>query len=88
MRIKSLDLQDSASHWNGSFIEDAVSLTRLLEDSKERRPFFLELEGTNGYKLTIGIGGPLGCVQFSSIDGEPPYLVAVLSYGVKKAAKS
>ncbi len=81
MRITPLDLQDSASHWNGSSIEDPVSLTSLLEDSRRRRPFFLELEGANGYKLTIGIGGPLGCVQFASTDGEPPYMVAVSGDG-------
>lgn len=36
-----------------------------------------ELIGANGYILVVGIGGPVGCVQYSHSDGNPPYLVAV-----------
>ena len=37
----------------------------------------MEIARDNGFKLLIGIGGALGCVQYSSSDGSPPYLVAV-----------
>jgi len=29
------------------------------------------------FKLTVGFGGSFGSVQYSPIDGSPPYLVAV-----------
>ena len=40
-------------------------------------PFFAELYGDNGYKLLIGIGGTIGCAQYSRADGDLEYLVAV-----------
>ena len=75
--ITVLDLQDSASQWNGVSIDDEEALAKLLEESRKKKPFFIELKGDNGYKLIVGIGGPEGCVQFSSSNGEPPYLLAV-----------
>ncbi|MGO9005588.1 MAG: Imm1 family immunity protein [Beijerinckiaceae bacterium] len=39
-------------------------------------PFFCELEGENGYKLLVGIGGDIGCTQYSREDGNPPYWMA------------
>jgi hypothetical protein len=39
--------------------------------------FFVEIEGENGFKLLVGVGGTWSCVQHSAVDGSPPYLVAV-----------
>ena len=33
--------------------------------------------GEDGYKLLVGIGRDVGCVQHSACDGRPPYLMAV-----------
>jgi len=76
MRITPLDMEDSSSPWNGRQIDQQTDLEELLEESQQKRPFLLELEGENGFKLIIGIGGPLGCVQFSAANGNPPYLMA------------
>jgi immunity protein Imm1 of predicted polymorphic toxin system len=46
-----------------------------------RAPFLAELVGTNGYTLLLGLGSSDGCVQFSSNDGAPPYLMAVRPNG-------
>jgi hypothetical protein len=81
MRITLLDTQDSSSKYSGVQVEDAASLRAVLEDLQHREPFILELEGENGIRLIAGIGGPVGCIQFSTADGEPPYLVALSKAG-------
>ena len=40
------------------------------------KPFFCEFIGQDCYRLLVGIGGDLGCVQHSLYDGSPPYLMA------------
>jgi len=77
VKIIPLDMEDSDNPWNNAAITERVSLIKLLDYSSKRKPFLLELAGDNGFKLIIGIGGPWGCVQFSSIDGNPPYLIAM-----------
>lgn len=39
--------------------------------------FVCQLEGENGFMLTIGVGNEVGCVQHSRIDGDSAYLVAL-----------
>lgn len=77
MRVTLLDTQDASSPYNGVQVENAAGLQDVLESLQHREPFILELEGVNGIRLIAGIGGPVGCIQFSTADGEPPYLVAV-----------
>jgi hypothetical protein len=36
------------------------------------RQFIHDLKGDSGHRLTVGIGGPVTCIQHSSNDGEPP----------------
>ena len=43
-----------------------------------RKPFLFELRRDNGLMLTVGFAGDRGCVQYSSSDGSPPYLLAVV----------
>src|SRR5581483_4737569 len=83
MRIKPLNMEDQDDPWNGVSIENSESLMKLLNDARQRQPFLLELEGDTGFKLIIGIGGPLGCVQFSANNGDPPYLMAVANNAQK-----
>jgi hypothetical protein len=75
--VTFFDQQDASNPLNGSAIADGEELSRLLDSLRTRSPFLAELIGANGYILVVGIGGPVGCVQYSRSDGDPPYLVAV-----------
>ena len=81
MKLTPLDMEDSNSRWNNRPIKTEAELTAILADSHEKRPFLLQLEGDNGFKLIIGVGGPVGCAQFSSVDGNTPYQMAVSKGG-------
>lgn len=70
------DLQDKHNSINGSGIRNKQELETLWQSFKERQPFFFELVCENGTTLLIGYGPDSGCVQHSTSDGEPPYLMA------------
>jgi len=55
----------------------AAEVLMGLEGLRTRDPFFCELVGENGYNLLIGLGGDIGCAQYSRGDGDVPYLMAV-----------
>lgn len=76
MKLRFFDRQHLSNSLNGSTICDVSQLENIL-DRLRIREAFVELEGENGYKLTIGIADTIACVQHSRIDGELPYLVAV-----------
>ena len=82
MKAQLFDTQDHASLRNGRVLESPQQLRAALEEmqSPSRAPFFMELVGDNGRQLLLGLGGADGCVQFSSADGAPPYLMAVGQY--------
>lgn len=71
------DLQDKYNSLNGFSVRDEQELDALLQSFRERQPFFFELVGENGITLLIGYGPDMGCVQHSTSDGEPPYLMAL-----------
>ena len=79
MIVRFLDQQDESNPLNGSVIADNERLLGLLDSMRTRQPFIAALFGENGYHLTAGIGGAIGCVQYSRSDGDSPYLVAVAS---------
>jgi hypothetical protein len=79
MIVRLLDLQDESNPLNGSIIADSEQLARMLDSLRTRKPFLAELLGDNGYSLTVGIGGTVGCVQYSRSDGSSVYLVAMAS---------
>ena len=62
---------------NAAAVATAAALDAVLDSLRYRHPFLLELQGSNGYRLLMGIGGPLGCVQNGRGDGNQPYLMAV-----------
>ncbi|WP_109489287.1 hypothetical protein [Occallatibacter savannae] len=68
----------SENPYDGLQVDDSPTLLKILDDLQYRDPFILELEGDNGYRMTIGIGGPICCVQYGANNGDPPYLTAVL----------
>jgi len=79
MKVILHDLQEGSDNpFDGTQVVDSGKLREIFEQLQQREPFILELEGDNGYRLTIGIGGPVSCIQHSSNDGEPPYMVAVM----------
>lgn len=71
------DLQDFSSSLDGATVHDPQELFAVLDSARNRKPFACELEGDNGYKLTLGVGKEYGFVQHSRIDADSPYLVAV-----------
>jgi Immunity protein Imm1 len=77
MNVEFIDREDERNPLSGSIISESPHLHELFEQLRGREPFFCELVGQNGYKILLGIGGPSGCVQYSRIDGSPPYLMAV-----------
>lgn len=78
MRVVLHNFQDGAKDpFDGIQVDSADRLCEILDQFQSRDPFILELEGDNGFRLTVGIGGTVSCIQYSSSDGEPPYLVAV-----------
>jgi hypothetical protein len=79
MIVTFFDQQDESNPINGSAIADSEELLRILDSLRTRSPFLAQLFGENGYNLMVGIGGAIGCVQYSRTDGSPPYLLAVAS---------
>jgi hypothetical protein len=77
MIVRIRDCQDQASSVNGLALTSDEQLFQVLDSLRTRKPFFAELVGENSCTLLIGIGGAIGCAQFSRSDGEPPYLMAV-----------
>jgi len=77
MRVRYVNRQDKSDPMNGAVMADADKLAELLEGRRKRAPFIADLTGDNGFELMIGLGGELGCAQYSQADGEPPYLMAV-----------
>lgn len=68
------DHQDSANPMNGARVE-ADEAHQLLGRLRNCTPFFCSLEAQGG-TLLIGVGGDVGCVQFTAAGGGPPYLMA------------
>jgi hypothetical protein len=77
MKIKYVNQQDKFDIMNGEVITDEASLIDLLNRRRSCAPFFGRFSGDNGFELVIGMGGEIGCAQYSRTDGDPPYLVAV-----------
>jgi len=77
MIVRFLDQQDESNSLNGLIIADNEQLSLILDSLRTRKPFLAQLFGDNGHNLMVGIGGTIGCVQYSRSDGNSPYLVAV-----------
>jgi hypothetical protein len=52
-------------------------LREVLNELRNSPPCIYELAGNFEYKVTFGIGGPIGFIQHSPANGNIPYLVAV-----------
>jgi hypothetical protein len=67
--------------FNGTRVGTAEEVFALFDALPKDEPFICKLEGENGYEILIGVGNTHGCIQYARSDGEPPYMVTVLSRG-------
>lgn len=83
MKVKFVDFDTTEQPAPQVVLTNGDEVAKLLNGMRKREPFMCELIGENGYKLGIGIGADVGCVQYSRVDGEPPYLMATngIEYG-------
>ena len=82
------DFQEGSDNpLDGTQVVDSGKLRDIFDQLQQRDPFILELEGDNGYRLTFGSGGPVSCVQHSSSDGDPPYMVAVMKDALHRSER-
>jgi hypothetical protein len=72
-----VEFWDTEGRSSTTKVNNRKEISDLLDTFPERLPFFCEFTASNGSKLLVGIRGQLGCIQYSSIDNSPPYLVAV-----------
>ena len=76
------DLQNENNPRNGEAISDRASVTSLLDDLRNiQPPFMCQFTGDNGFNVMVGIDHDFGCVQHSSNDGIPPFMMAVSKTG-------
>lgn len=82
MNTKFQDLQNEHNPHDGQVISDRETAASLLDDLRNiRPPFMCQFTGDDGFNLVVGIGRDFGCVQHSSNDGMPPFLLAVSKTG-------
>lgn len=77
MKVRYVNEQDKSDPMNGAVIADSGTLADVLEGRRKNAPFIAKLSGDNGYEFAIGLGSGVGFAQYSRLDGDPPYLVAV-----------
>ncbi|PHR87369.1 MAG: hypothetical protein COA78_37200 [Blastopirellula sp.] len=83
MNIEFHDREERNNPLSGQSFSSTDEVAALMDKLRTKPPFFCELIGDNGYNLMIGIGGDVGCVQYSARDGLPPYLMATAFSGNK-----
>ena len=77
MTVTFFDRQEESNSLNNTRISEKAELVEILHALKTREPFFCELVGKNGFNMLLGVGGIVGCAQYSRSDGSSPYMMAV-----------
>jgi hypothetical protein len=77
MKVRYFNQQDKGDPMHGVAIVDRAQLSELLDMAKSRPPFIAAFEADNGFEISMGISEKFGCVQYSSLSGDPPYLMAM-----------
>src|ERR1700683_1098600 len=77
MIIYFRNYQDERDPNHRRAISSEDELISLLDRARSEAPFIAEFCGAGDFHIEIGIGGDFGCVQYSRVDGTPPYLMAV-----------
>ncbi len=82
MKTTFQDLQNEANFRNGQVFSERAAVVSLLQDLRKLEPpFMCQFTGDNGFNLMVGVADRFGCVQHSSNDGQPPFLMAVSNAG-------
>jgi hypothetical protein len=76
MIVRYKNQQDDSDPMNDVTIASRGQLSDLLRARRSRAPFLARFSAENGFEIMVGLGGEVGCVQFSRSDGSPPYLMA------------
>lgn len=76
MIVRYKNQQDDSDPMNDVAITCRRQLSDLLQARRNNAPFLARLSGESGFEIMIGIGGQVGCVQYSRSDGSRPYLMA------------
>lgn len=76
MIVRYKNQQDDSDPMNNVAITSKRELSHLLQVRRNNSPFLARLSGDNGFEIMIGIGGDVGCAQYSCSDGSRPYLMA------------
>lgn len=77
MNVQYFNQQDELDPMHGAAIIDAAQLNELLDVAKSKPPFIAAFEADNGFELSVGISEKFCSVQYSSLNGDPPYLMAM-----------
>ena len=77
MKVEFMDMQDKSNPLNGTTIGSGQELASILDQLRHREPFGLELDGENGFSLTILLAETFGAVQYAATGSDPPYFLAV-----------
>jgi Immunity protein Imm1 len=76
MLVQFVDLDDQTARPKRA-IATTHELVAMFSQLRSGKTLMFELLAENGYKLGIGLDGDIGCVQFTRVDHEPPYFMAV-----------
>jgi hypothetical protein len=76
MIVRYKNQQDDSDPMNDVAITSKRQLSNLLQTRRINAPFLARFWSDNGFEIMVGIGGELGCVQYSRSDGRRPYLMA------------
>jgi hypothetical protein len=75
VKLRIVDSQDRSKP--AGFLIEASDVTNLMEVFRRRAPFFFEVRGEHPFKLLVGVGHGIGCVQRSPANDDPPYWMAI-----------
>ena len=83
MSAKFYDQNNNKNPRNGTILADGKAAKALLRTAVAETSF-VELASSSETKLLIGLGPEICSAQFSSLNGEPPYLFAKLQSESKR----
>jgi hypothetical protein len=82
MKLQFVDINNPPRP--STVFNNCEELREALDNLRNSGALMFELWGNNGYKLGIGLDSAIGCVQFSGIDHDPPYFMALANSPVSQ----
>lgn len=77
MIVRYLSHQNKFDPLNGQVIAGSGQLIDLLKSRRHQPPFIADLSADNGFQIVFGLGPEFCCVEYTRVDGDLPYLMAV-----------